>query len=226
MTRRALISELVDAISHVHRPHPIRIAIDGVDAAGKTTLADELVEPLEQLDREVIRASMDGFHNPATLCYQKGDPSPEGYFRDSFNLAALIDSLLAPLGPRGNRQYRRTFFDHRLDATLECSVDKATQRAVLLFDGVFLLRDELRPFWDFSIFVRASFEVAVARAELRDREFACDEAGVRRRYVERYVPGQRLYFAEARPERRADFVVDNDDPERPSIVSHGRALRA
>lgn len=218
MTRRALISELVDAISHVHRPHPIRVAIDGVDAAGKTTLADELVEPLEQLDREVIRASMDGFHNPAALRCQRGDLSPEGYFRDSFNLAGLIDSLLAPLGPRGNRQYRRALFDHRLDATVECSVDKATQRAVLLFDGVFLLRDELRPFWDFSIFVRASFDVALARAETRDREFVGDVAEVRQQYAERYLPGQRLYFAEARPERRADFVVDNDDPERPSIV--------
>jgi hypothetical protein len=40
----------------------VRVAIDGVDGVGKTTLADELVAPLQLLGRDVIRASIDGFH--------------------------------------------------------------------------------------------------------------------------------------------------------------------
>ncbi|HEX3005616.1 MAG TPA: hypothetical protein VHO27_15485, partial [Angustibacter sp.] len=34
---------------------------------------------------------------------------------------------------------------------------------------------------------------------------------------QRYVGGQRLYFAEVRPETRADVVVDNTDPARPRL---------
>ena len=47
-------------IASVSLPHPTRVAINGVDAAGKTTLADALVAPLEELGRPVIRASVDG----------------------------------------------------------------------------------------------------------------------------------------------------------------------
>jgi uridine kinase len=41
---------------------------------------------------------------------------------------------------------------------------------------------------------------------------------VRRRYEQRYIPGQRLYFTECLPRERADVVVNNDDPQNPSIV--------
>lgn len=41
MTREQLLSVLAHRISAVERTHPVRVAIDGVDAAGKTTLADE-----------------------------------------------------------------------------------------------------------------------------------------------------------------------------------------
>jgi uridine kinase len=43
MTREQALHQLVGIlVSRIH-PHPLRVAIDGIDAAGKTTLADELV---------------------------------------------------------------------------------------------------------------------------------------------------------------------------------------
>ncbi len=45
----------------------LRVAIDGIDAAGKTTLADELAELLDRADCQVLRASIDGFHHPASV---------------------------------------------------------------------------------------------------------------------------------------------------------------
>lgn len=42
MTRQKVLEKLADLIIGVSKPHPVRVAIDGVDAAGKTTLADEL----------------------------------------------------------------------------------------------------------------------------------------------------------------------------------------
>ncbi len=80
MTRDEVLGELARRIVQVKRPHPIRVAIDGVDAAGKTMLADELVAPIEGLGRSVIRASIDGFHNPAAVRYRRGNTDPEGYF--------------------------------------------------------------------------------------------------------------------------------------------------
>jgi uridine kinase len=224
--REDLLRLLSDLISRVERAHPVRVAIDGVDAAGKTTLGDELVAPIEKLGRPVIRASVDGFHLPAGVRYRRGKLSAEGYYRDSFNHAALIEVLLEPLGPNGNRLYRRSGFDSRTDSPVDEPLEQAPDNAVLLFDGVFLLGDSLRPFWDYSIFVKASFETTVARAEARDGYLFGSADEVRKRYEQRYVPGQRMYLSEVSPERRASIVVINDDPSRPSVDTVSGVSRA
>ena len=218
MDRARVIEDLASRIAAVSRPHPTRVAVDGVDAAGKTTLCDELFAPLQARGRHVVRASVDGFHNPAAHRRRRGADSAEGYYRDSFDYASLSEALLGPLGPGGSLAFRRAVFDWRSDAKVDAPLEPARPDSVLLFDGVFLHRPELRDHWDLSIFVQADFEVTVARAESRDRADFGDVEAVRRRYRERYVPGQELYLAECRPEALASIVVDNNDPERPVIL--------
>jgi uridine kinase len=215
--RQALLQDLASKIVSVPRPHPVRVAIDGVDAAGKTTLAEELAPVVKTLGRPVIRASIDGFHHPREIRRRRGELSPEGYFHDSFNYLALTAALLEPLGPDGSRTFRRAVFDFQTDSDVDAPVEHAEPNAVLLFDGVFLLRPELRVHFDFSVFLKADFSVTMARAERRDVDmFGGVDVG-RRRYQERYVPGQQLYLASAQPEKRASVVVDNNDPARARI---------
>ena len=64
-----MLETLARTLASVSGAHPIRVAIDGVDAAGKTTLADELVSPVRALGRTVIRASVDDFYNPREIRY-------------------------------------------------------------------------------------------------------------------------------------------------------------
>lgn len=217
MSRAQVIDQLVDLISAIKLPHPVRVAIDGVDAAGKTTLADELVAPIEGRGRRVIRASIDGFHRPRADRYKHGAGSPEGYYYDSFDHAALRAALLDPLGPGGTRQYRRAVFDYRSDSPVEEPLRAAPVDAVLLFDGVFLFRPELNDCWDYRIFVAVDFEIAVARAVARDRARGADDT-IAARYWTRYVPGQRIYLQSVRPQECADAVVENNDPSNPRLV--------
>ena len=111
MTREIALSQLADAIVSLQRSHPLRVAIDGIDASGKTTLADQLAPVIEQRGRPVIRASIDGFHRPRSERYRRGPDSPEGYYEDSFDCASLQSALLHPLGPNGSRLYRHAIFD-------------------------------------------------------------------------------------------------------------------
>jgi uridine kinase len=215
--RLELIEQLASRIAALERPHPIRVAIDGVDAAGKTTLADELVPALEQVDRHVIRASIDGFHNPASLRRRRGEMSPEGYFHDSFDYPGLVRELLEPLGPGGSLKFRRAIFDFRSDQTVQAPLEYAKRASILVFDGVFLMRPEVRERFDFSIFLRVDFSVTTARAERRDERYFGSAQEVVRRYHQRYVPGQRLYLAEVQPERFASVVVNNNDPLCPVV---------
>ena len=151
------------------RPHPIRVAIDGVDAAGKTTLADEIALAISSFGRLVIRASIDGFHNPARIRRQRGALSPGGISSTRSTTRRCALRCSNPLGPGGSLEFRRAVFDFRIDQPVEAAVEHAAPDAVLLFDGVFLLRHELRECFEFSIFVHADFAVTLARAELRDR---------------------------------------------------------
>ena len=64
MNREKRVSHFAEMIAAIQRDHPVRVGIDGVDASGKTVLADELIKPLRDRRRSVIRVSMDGFHNP------------------------------------------------------------------------------------------------------------------------------------------------------------------
>ncbi len=218
MTRQPVLDQLADHIVALTLPHPTRIAIDGVDAAGKTTLANELVEPIEARGRQVLRASIDGFHRPRTERYQRGADSPAGYYLDSFDHAAIRAELIEPLGPQGNRVYRRAVFDFRADAPLDAPVSHAVADAILLFDGVFLLRPELNDGWDYRIFVHADFDVAVARAVPRDQAHGGAADALAARYWQRYVPGQRIYLQTVRPQELADVVVENNDPANPRLL--------
>lgn len=222
MERAALLSHLADSIGVLTLSHPIRVAIDGVDAAGKTTLANELTQPLEERGRTVIRASIDGFHRPRAERHRRGADSPEGYYYDSFDYPALIHALLMPLGPDGTRQYRHAIFDFRTDLPISEPPSIAADDSILIFDGVFLLRPELRQYWDYRIFLRADFAITVQRASIRDQALFGSPEETVARYWKRYVPGQRLYLAVAQPERYADAIVDNDNPSHPTLHLHNQ----
>jgi uridine kinase len=211
------IGEVSDAIASVVLPHPLRVAVDGVGAAGKTVLADELARVIARTGRQVIRAGIDGFHNPREVRYRRGPDSPEGYYLDSFDHEAVLSCIATPLGPGGDRRYRKAVYDFRTESKIDESPRTASSDAVLLFDGVFLLRPELRSAWDFSVFVDTSFPVALERALVRDLAFFGDAESVRRRYETRYMPGETMYIEGVRPGALADVVFGNDDPGRPVV---------
>lgn len=213
-----MLEQLAERIILIQRPHPVRVAIDGIDAAGKTTLADELAHALEGRGRMVIRASVDGFHRPRAERYQRGEASPSACYEDSFNYPALKEALLLPLGPGGTRRYRRAVFDVRRDMPLSTPAEEAPIDALLLFDGVFLLRPEIASLWEYHVFIKVDFEVGLQRALQRDVPlFGSDEA-TRERFLQRYYPAQRLYLAGARPEQRANAIVDNNDVRHPRLI--------
>ncbi len=145
MKRNELIGRLATQILTLNPGHPLRVAVDGVDAAGKTSLADELAETMTGQPRMVIRASVDDFLNLKRIRRQQGQYSPQGFYEDSYNYPALFHDLLMPLGPGGNRQYRTAAYDAENDSTLDLPYITAPENAILILDGIFLLRPELVP---------------------------------------------------------------------------------
>ncbi|WP_426502408.1 cytidylate kinase family protein [Dactylosporangium sp. McL0621] len=214
-TRDELLGRLAAAVGSVTVAHPLRVAVDGAPAAGKTTLADELAVVLRAQGRDVIRASIDDFLFPRAQRYPRGEYSAEGCYFDTHDYAALNRVLLDPLGPGGDRRFQNAVYDRTADAVLSPPVSTAQADAVLVFDGVFLMRPELFDRWDLRVFVSTALEKTVDRAVVRERQVS-SRAEVERRWRERYIPSQQLYFAEVRPADHADIVVHNDEPQQPT----------
>ncbi|NTY00352.1 hypothetical protein [Deinococcus sp. JMULE3] len=121
-----------------------------MDGAGKTTLADELAGQVRALGRPVIRVSIDGFHQPRAARYARGRTSPEGFYRDSYDLTALVREVLSPLSPGGTLRYRPQVFDVTRDEPVPSPDLVAEPGSLLIVDGLFLHRPDLRDWWDDS----------------------------------------------------------------------------
>ena len=215
MTKRnELLQHLTRSILDLPANNIVRVAIDGVDGAGKTVFGAELSQSLEPSGRQVIRASVDSFHNPRSIRYKLGASSPQGFFRDSYNYEALVACLLRPLSPHGTRVFHKTAFDHRTDKAILSAEEYAEPNAILIFDGIFLHRPELRAYWDFSIFLDVDFGVSIPRGAQRGEGAADPSAPSNHRYVE----GQKIYLSECNPKSQATVIVNNKDLENPYLV--------
>ena len=212
----SLPGRLAAAIAGLHPQRVVRIAIDGVDGAGKTALADALVPLVSALGRPVIRVSVDDFHLPGAARYARGRYSPDGYYLDSYDYDALRGLLLDPLSPGGSGRYVAKHFDHRLDAAVASAVRQASPTAALIIDGIFLHRPELRAYWDLSIFLKVDFAISVPRGAGRGSDFGSPDPEAPAN--QRYVGGQKLYFEACMPEQRADIVIDYNDLCDPKIL--------
>src|SRR5215218_1182291 len=97
--------------------------------------------------------------------------SPDGFDLDSYDLPRLCAEVLRPLGPGGDRRYREAVHDVRRERALDLPPRVAPPGSVLVLDGLFLHRPELRDAWDFTGFLDVPFAVTFARMALRD---GCD----------------------------------------------------
>lgn len=200
--------------------HRLTVAVDGPDAAGKTTLARQIAS---RLTAPVIPVSVDSFHRPRQDRYRRGELSAEGYYRDSFDYQAITGQCLTPFR-NGAPTIRTAAYDFRSN-TSRANEAAVPATAILMFDGVFLLRPELASFWDLAIYLRVSPDTTLRRALTRDVGLFGSAAEICRRYLRRYLPGQALYQADAAPEESAHIIIGNNDPWNPVIIGWQPAIR-
>ena len=178
--------ELRDRVRRRNAAGRVVVAVDGLDGAGKTVLADGLAEVFAETGDAVFRASIDGFHRPRAERYALGRRSPEGFYRDSYDYATfrrvLIDPFRDGAQTAGSTGFQLTAFDVARDAPVESQWVTAPLDAVLVVDGIFLHRPELRDLWDWSVWLDVPFEVSYARMALRDGSDSDPDAASNARY--------------------------------------------
>jgi len=214
--RFVVVSELAGELVALHPDRRVAVAVDGVDGAGKTVLADQLADVVGAR-RDVLRVSVDGFHRPRAERIARGR-GPESFYEDSYDYVSFRRAVLEPF--RAGLPVTPAVNDVERDERVTPDSVPVGDDTLLLVDGIFLQRAELAGAWDAVVFVDVPFAVSVPRGNARFGEGhdPDPEAEPNRRYV----GGQRLYLAEADPRSRATWVLDNTDLDAPVLHRNPR----
>jgi uridine kinase len=213
--RSVLVTQIADRIVSLGVDR-LRVGIDGLTAAGKTSFGHELAEQISKTGRPVLRASLDDFKKPWRDRHLYDRESGEGYYRNAHDYAAVVALLLEPSGPRGSGECALCSIDPLTQVDHSSAVTLAAPNAVLIVDGVFAFRPEINAHWDFRIWLDVDPETSVRRGAERDQDWAGSDAEAIHRH--RYLPAERLYIKEVAPQRLVDLVIDNSEFDEPQIM--------
>jgi uridine kinase len=208
LARRLLLESVVAELRHNYPRGRVMIAVDGPTAAGKTTFADDLAVAWRAAGSAVFRASVDDFLRPRAERYARGRDSSEGRYLDSYDYSLLRRVLLESFRMGGSTGFELRAFDREADRPFVAEWTTAGPDAVLIVDGSYLNRPELRGVWHAVVWLDAQTAERDRRITKRDGfEPGSPTAG-------RYAGAFELY-AKTEPRAAASVLVDNTDPASP-----------
>jgi len=218
--RTALIATVAGWVAALG-PGRLRVAVDGLTGAGKTSFGHELAAALRALGRATMRASIDDFKFPWRHAREHGYDriSGEGYYRNAYDFGSARDLLLAPAGPSGHGDVVLCGHDPLTGTDHRDKKIRAPAGAILIVDSVFAFRPEYNDCWEYRIWLDVDPQTALRRGIVRDSAAeGADEAA--RLHRDRYHPAETIYLAEVDPQSLADVTIDNRDFKRPRILTH------
>ena len=130
------------------------VALDGPGGAGKSTIARKLSETCNLIS--IVHG--DDFYAPMEEHTRSALTPKNGYMR-YFDWARMRSELLEPLSRGDRARYRR--YDWGINQLTEW-IDQPAE-GIVLIDGVYSFRPELRKFYGYSIFVDTPKAQCLAR---------------------------------------------------------------
>src|SRR5438552_4000691 len=212
-SQTASIDDVVAKIGEARRRIPaargVLVAVSGIDGSGKGYVAGKIVEALRAEGLRVAEINIDGWLNLPHVRFAKENPA-EHFYRHAIRFDALFAQLVLPLRDRRSihvdvdfaeetaTEYRRHTYNFQ-------------ETEVIVLEGIYLLKRELRVHYDLSFWIDCSFDTALARALARRQEgLSADETVAA--YRTTYFPAQEIHFARDDPKAGATAIVNNDGP--------------
>ncbi|MBO9605976.1 MAG: hypothetical protein J7639_08510 [Paenibacillaceae bacterium] len=215
--RTLLLNLLADRLWKNKTPDiPYIVGITGIDTSGKTELSKALYQTFQTRKVDVQIIHLDDFHHPKAIRYCPGVSEPQQYYKQSFDFERLIDEVLDPIRKHNGFQGNLLHLDLTTDARTVRRRYSIHPDTIVLLEGVFLFRSEVRPHVDFYIYLDVNEDNVMKRAMLRDVPSQGNE--VLRKYANKYLPAQKEYLTEHPPMTIADVVVNNCDWDNPQII--------
>lgn len=210
--RGDVIGEYADEVLQLFPAGRVLVGVDGIDGAGRTSFAGDLVGALQERAVSSAVVSMNDFLAPRSVRHAPPDDA-EHWYGHAFDHELVRRLVVQPY--RRGEAVALQGFDHERDEPVE-RPDRfqPAERAVLVVEGIFLHRPELRGLWHSSAWLDVPREVARQRCVQRDgRDPSRDAPRHRVRF-----PAEDLYLRRVDPRKAANATFDLTDAARPRRV--------
>src|SRR3989442_2382943 len=206
------IDQVVEIITagrqELFRKPSLLVGISGIDGSGKSTMAQQIVESLKRQGLNAALIGVDAWHHPPEKRFNQYDPA-QHFYDNAFRFDELFDTLINPL--RHNRSTHITVELTRLpEHDLYLHSYDLEEVDVIVLEGIFLFKKELKKNHDLAFWVECSFETALRRALLRNQEGLSEEEIIRD-YRTIYFPAQRIHLTRDNPKSNVNGIVGNDE---------------
>lgn len=173
---------------HLAEQAVVVVAISGHGGSGKSTLADRLAQHFGVAENQIVR--IDCIHAKNYLQAKE--------LFDLHDWATIMDVLSHVHNSERLRYVKRD------DTEIESVVDVPRPQLVI-FEGIRLLRNEILPYVDESVWIDCPIDVATARAKERNRQQGDSEAEIDL-WDTKWVPEAKRYFEQVSPRKIASFL--------------------
>lgn len=215
------IYDLIKKIVEKPKDRPFLIGIDGISGSGKTTTSKNIVKTLEQLGYCVHRISFDNFWSSTDDCRAKKFNPEKPIVGGDYRWQKLRDEILMPL--REKKPVNCIVNDEAVVVDNYCVVDVVSydnslaDNDVIIVEGVFVVRDELRKYFDYSIFIK------LPRKTSFDRVLEREGDDMKQWYQDYWHHEENLYMKRQEPYTKVDWLIDefknNELPRRKGFIS-------
>lgn len=182
------------------------IGVDGLGGAGKTTLVDSLKLQLQNENYYSYTLHINDFIYPKSIRYNLSKEEWDCYYNVQWRYDYLVKEILFPIKNGEIIDKQIEIYNKERDRYFTQRVN-LLPGSILILEGVFLQRKELKDYLDFVIYLDVPQKVRLNRVLTRDRYIGGVE-DIKYKYEKRYFPAEEKYLLEYSPIENSDFVLE------------------
>ncbi len=204
---RAVTDRLLEVRASVPRERAALVAVSGIDGCGKGWLTRKIVDYLQARGIKAANINIDGWLNLPARRFSDKNPA-EHFYLHAIRFDEMFAQLVLPL--RDARSIRvETDFAEETATTYRKQRYEFTDIDIIVLEGIYLLKQAFRQYYDLSIWIDCSFAKALERALARGQE-GLPPTDTIRAYETFYFPAQDIHFQRDNPQQAAAIIVDNN----------------
>ncbi|HXE76375.1 MAG TPA: uridine kinase [Candidatus Xenobia bacterium] len=204
---RPVVERVLERRRRAPAAQSLLVALSGIDGAGKGYLGEQLDAALRGRGLNAVLITIDPWLNLPSVRFSDERPA-EHFYANAIRFDEMFEKLVLPL--KQDRSVRvEAGFAEETSTEFRRHTYEFNDVDVIVLEGIYLLRRDLRRHYDLSIWIECSFETALERALRRGQE-GLPPAETIRAYQTIYFPAQLIHFALDEPWAAADLVISND----------------